>query len=528
MYQKIETNNYQSIKNQYQVSELLSKIVDSFGYSADDISDFFHPLKQFELDETVFEPLKQAIYRIKDLDQKVFIFGDYDCDGICATTIAVMLMNKLNIQCGFYIPDRIKEGYGLNLARLQQSRQKGYQVLFTVDNGISKIEQINWAKQNQMTVIVTDHHNLAEKPDCDYLLHPDLLAEPYRYLSGAALVYLLAKYLKLDDDKMKILAMLSILSDVMSLKGINLFIVNEGLQLLNEGKYPNLLALDKFEFPLNEDDVSFKIVPKINSIGRLSDLANVNRVVDFLLAQDTKVIADYSRQINQINELRTNMSQKQCQQVVKMLDLSSNFNFVYLDKLHEGLLGLIANRLLTLNGKPTFVLTQADSLIKCSARSNDDGLMNLLAEFKEHFIHFGGHDKACGFSIQQQTLEPLKQFLSKKLKDCDNRIVHYYLPVEYQDLSIENIKEVFSYRPFGQDRKLPLLAFSFNDIKQYRKLKTDNQLKWTLNNGLEIISFANKGYDYYLNKDCLRVIGQLKENRFNHKTSYQIVAEVID
>ena len=527
MYRKIKTDNYQNISQMYHVSELLGKIVDSFGYSNDEISSFFHPIEKFVLDEKVFQPLKETLYRIKQDKKKVFIFGDYDCDGICATTIAVMMLKKLSIDYGFYIPDRIKEGYGLNSDRLQQSYQKGYQVLFTVDNGVSQNQQLRWAKEHQMTVIVCDHHKISQKLDCDCFLHPDLLDSPYHNLSAAATLYLLCKYLGVDDDKIKILAMLSILSDVMSLKGINIKIVKEGLALLNQKKYLNLLFLDKFELPLNEDDVSFKIIPKINSIGRLADYGNANRVVDFLLEENEKNIVSYCNQINYVNSLRISMSQKQYQLVLKQVDTADNFNFVFINDLHEGLLGLIANKLLSYSGKTSFVLTKSDNVVKCSARSNDDSLMAILLQYKDNFIHFGGHDKACGFTINEECIEPLKQFLDNKLTDCINEIIYPYIELQENDLTLKNCQEVFSYRPFGQDRKLPLVKLSFSNIKDYRKLKTDNQLKWTLDSSIEIISFDNKGYDYYLDKDYLTVIGQLKENRFRNKISYQIICNTI-
>ena len=231
--------------------------------------------------------------------------------------------------------------------------------------------------------------------------------------------------------------------------------------------------------------------------------------------------------INYVNSLRISMSQKQYQLVLKQVDSADNFNFVFINDLHEGLLGLIANKLLSCSGKTSFVLTKSDNVVKCSARSNADSLMAILQQYKDNFIHFGGHNKACGFTINEETIEPLKQFLGNKMTDCINEIIYPYIELQENDLTLKNCQEVFSYRPFGQDRKLPLVKVSFSNIKDYRKLKTDNQLKWTLDSSIEIISFDNKGYDYYLDKNCLTVIGQLKENKFRNKISYQIICNTI-
>lgn len=528
-YKKVETKDYNELMSKYHIGSLLAKIVASWGYNEKDLATFFCPLTKYELDDEIFAPIKNALEKIKEEKSKVFIFGDYDCDGISATTIMSMILTKLNIEHGYYIPDRQKEGYGLNLERLKQAYQRGYKVLITVDNGVSCKEQLAWAKEHDMHVIVTDHHSICMDFDRDEFLHPTLLKEDYQYLCGASIVYLLAIYMGLADDKMSILAMLATISDVMSLKGINIKIVRDGLALFNKHRYYNLEVLDKLTFPVNENDLAFKIIPKINAIGRLSDKANVNTLVKFLLCEDKKSIDHYASEVNNLNELRKKMTSEQYE-LVKDSSLSDKVNFIYHSGLHEGLLGIIAAMVMNTNNKPSFIMTDSIEGIKGSARSlNGTDLICLLDKYRDNFIQLGGHASACGYTISYEKLNDLKEYLEENIDEYSSAIETECLQLEQSDLVEDKIKEVFNYRPFGQDRKLPLMMITFTDIKDYRKLKTDTQLKWTLNNCLQIISFDNKGYEYYLDKNTITVVGELQENIFNNHSYYQIKAkEILD
>lgn len=527
-YKRIETKNYQDLMDKYNIKSLLAKIVSSFEYSLYDQTVFFANNLEYQFDEKIFLPIKEILYKIKEEDIKVFIFGDYDCDGICATTILCMLLDKINIKYGYYLPDRQSEGYGLNLLRLKQAYEKGYRALITVDNGVSCMEQINWAIEHKMQVIVTDHHTIPSNFKCDNFLHPALLPVDYQYLSGAAVVYLLSRYLNLDDDKMKILAMLSILSDVMPLKGINIKIVQEGIKLFNHHLYYNLETLEKLNYPVNETDLSFKIIPKINSLGRMSDKANVNIMVKYLLCNDKKTIDDYAVEINKVNKLRQLITTEQYNKIIPLINEQDKYNFIYTDNLHEGLLGLLAGKLTSTTGKPSFVMTTSSEEIKGSARSlKEDDLMALLDNFKGDFLKMGGHANACGFSIKEEKIPLFKEYLDKHSQCFSNDSLIQYIDVQQEELTKENIKEVFDYRPYGQSRILPLLHIKFSDLKDYKMLKNDHQLKWTTADNLQLISFENDGYNKYLNVNELEIIGELQENIFNGRINYQIMIKEI-
>lgn len=529
IYQKTDISNYQKLMETYSINSLLAKVLSAMKYDEQDIASFFNPLKEYKLDDKVFKPIKECLEIIKKENKKVFIFGDYDCDGICGTTIVKKILDKLEIENGFYIPNRLDEGYGLSMDKLKMAYQKGYEVLITVDNGVSSAEALKFAKEKEMISIVTDHHIITQTVNCDYLLHPSLLNEDYNYLCGSGIVYLLANYLDLQDPSMTVLAMVATIADVMPIKGANVKIIKDGIDFLNQGLYKNILALDKFNFPINEENVAFKIVPKINAVGRMADIANVNNVVRFLLTDNIKEINSLASQIIEVNNTRLQLSKEQNNLVKQQINKNDSFNLIYLPQLHEGLLGLIASRIADETKKLTFIMTDALEQIKGSGRSN--GLINIidmLEGFKEHTIALGGHSQACGITIKKEMLEPFKAYLHENLMNYDNAAIEEYIEVDVNDLKINNIKELFSFRPFGQDRNLPLLKVAIENVISYTSMKNEYQLKWKCKD-LDFISFNNKGYENYKNQEKIEVYGYLQENIFRGKVYYQIlIKEIIE
>ncbi len=526
-YIKTDISNYQELMETYSINSLLAKILSAMRYDEQDIASFFNPLKVFDLDEKVFEPIKKCLKAVKRENKKVFIFGDYDCDGICGTAIVKKILDKMEIENGFYIPNRLEEGYGLSLEKLKLAYEKGYEVLITVDNGISSSDALQFAKEKGMISIITDHHIITQNVDSDYILHPTLLTEDYKYLCGSGLVYLLACYLGLADHSLAVLAMIATIADVMVLKGANVKIVKDGLTYLNDGLYKNVLLLDKFYFPVNEENVAFKIVPKINAVGRMADIANVNNVVKFLLSENDQEIRNLATQIIQVNQTRLQLTKKQNELVRQEIDTSNNFNLIYLPELHEGLLGLIATRIADKTKKVTFIMTDALNQIKGSGRSNGSvDILGMLEDFRVNTVALGGHRQACGITIEKDMLQTFYQYLEEKLIHYDNEVTEEYIEVSAKDLSIENMEELFSYRPFGQGRKLPLLKVAVEDIIDYSFLRNKNQLKWKCKD-LEFISFDNKGYDYYINHERIEVYGYLQENVYLGNITYQILVKEI-
>ncbi|MCR5068070.1 MAG: DHH family phosphoesterase [Erysipelotrichaceae bacterium] len=527
-YKQIDTAAKTELMEAHQIGSLLAKVLFSMHYSEKDIASFFAPCDHYEFNEEVYEPIRKKLLEIADKGQKVFIFGDYDCDGICATSIMMMIMQKLGIEAGYYIPSRINEGYGLNVEKLALAHQKGYEVLVTVDNGVSAAEGLKWAREHDMFTIVTDHHQITEKPDCDMLLHPDLMGEEYRYLSGGAVAYMLARYLQVNDEKMEILAMLSLIGDVMSLKGINVKIVRDGLSLLNSHLYPQVEMLAPTEGRYSESDVSFKVVPMINSAGRVSEqpVSQANQLVRYFITDDRSLMFGLSQLISELNDERKTLSNQQSEMLKGKIDPNDTINFLYDPDLHIGILGLIASRIAAETNKVTFVLTDnGDNIVGSGRGVGEIDLMDLLSDFACRTVNLGGHTKACGITVRKEDLEDLSVYLHEKCDGLSTDSVYEYIDVDLDELNLRDIQQLYRYRPYGQDRTLPLMKITIPN-NSLITMRNDHQLKWKCGD-LDFVSFENEGYEAYRNREYVTVYGNLQENRFRGRISYQIMVREI-
>ena len=531
-YRSIDTTGYEKIMERYNTGPLVAKAVKAMGYDEKDLNSFFMPVRYTRLHHDSFQKFADVLYDAVNSHQKVWVFGDYDCDGLCATAIMVKLLRKLNITNGFYVPNRFTEGYGLNLNRLKQAREKGYDILVTVDNGVSALEELKWAKESGMKTVVTDHHQINEPVDCDVLCHPSLLPEDYNYLCGASLAYLLADFMGLADDSMKVLAAVATLGDVMELRGYNVQLVREGIDLLNSHANGNILALaPDIRFPIDENEISFKIVPRINAIGRLADKANPNQAVKFLLSVNEKEIALFASQIIDLNNERKNMVTRQYPLVKKAVNENDDFLIVNVEGLHEGLLGLMASRLTDEYNKPCLIFTPSSEGLKGSGRSPSGiDIMEVLLGFKDRAITLGGHKGACGITIENDRYDELVSYVKDSFsgeKEAEKEV----LEVNISDLSYDNIRELFEYKPYGQGRKIPLMKIRTSNIISYQMLKNESMLKWQLrykNTDLAVLSFRNnEGFHYYMDKNELSFLGNLSENWFRGNVTYNLICEEV-
>lgn len=527
-YKVINTDGYRQIMSEYHVGSLTAKAVSSMNYTSQEMASFFHEKEYPVYRHESLEKIKQIFDDALLNKKKIFIYGDYDCDGICATTIMVKTLNKMGIENGYYIPNRARENYGLNSERVQQASDRGYQIVMTVDNGVSAHEALDLAKKLGMTRIVTDHHIITEEVDCEVLCHPSLFDEDYQYLCGAGVAYLIADYLGLADDSIKALAMLATISDVMQLKYFNVRLVKQGLEVVNDHRYPNIDILGRdMKYPVTEREISFNIAPKVNTTGRLFDMANPNNTVRFFLSDDIRTMSVLAAQINELNEKRKDLVTEQYQLIMKDCDFSRPFIIYYNEALHEGLIGLIANKLLYETNKPTVILTKSNGVLKGSGRSKSElNLMHLLSGY-DYYETFGGHAKAFGISLKPENLGDFEQYIYHNY--VPEEAVTECLEVELSDLTRENLDELFSYAPFGEGRRIPVLKINCSSYLDYRTLSTPDKLKWQLNDCLSVMKMNDtRGYGYYAQAGNLCFYGSLTAGIFNRRTSYTLWCDSVE
>ena len=527
-YRVMNTGDYREIMNQYHTGSLLAKVVSSFNYSPSELASFFNEKQYGTYYHESLQAINEILLKARENRQKVFIYGDYDCDGICATAIMVKLLNKLGIENGYYIPNRARENYGLNCERVQQAHDRGYDIVMTVDNGVSAHEALRLAKQLGMVRIVTDHHVITAAPDCEVLCHPSLFDEDHSYLCGAGVAYLIADYMGEVDDSIRVLAMLATISDVMELKFFNVFLVKQGLQAVNDHRYPNIDILGyDMKFPVTEREISFNIAPKVNTTGRLFDMCNRNNTVRYFLSDDVNEMRILARQINELNNKRKDLVSRQYRMIKNDCDFSQPFIIYCNEDLHEGLIGLIANKILHETNKPTVILTASGDLLKGSGRSKSElNLMELLSGYN-YYETFGGHAKAFGISLKKDNLEEFRKYINENYvpeetaEDC--------VEVRSSDFTRENLEELFRYAPFGQGRRLPVFRVLLDDYRELRSLSTPDKLKWNVSSCFSIMKLGDdRGYGYYRGRKDLRFYGTLSSGVFNHMITYTLWCDNVE
>lgn len=431
---------------------------------------------------------KERIELAKSRHEKVFVAGDYDADGIMATTIIKSMLDELSIANGYYIPNRFKDGYGLSPKIVQMAFDKGYRLIITVDNGIKALDALALASQLGIDVIVTDHHQYDLEIAAFCVIHPSLLESQYAYFSGAAVALLLARQF-MDDKRHIIFAMVATIGDQMILLRANRFLVKLGLEYLNESHYRSVYLLLNTKNMIDERDIGFQLVPKINALGRLEDDSNVNVLVSYFLSNNEAELVFLKDQINERNELRKKMSQAM---VELGMTLVGNDQLVLIDdaSFHEGMCGLAAGSIAKRVNRPTIVLSHRDGVLKGSGRSVEGfDLYTYLKRFEFLFSTFGGHAMAVGLSLTQDNYLKLQQFMKDEpldIKITNERVVEVYP----QELTIENLTLLNQYKPFGQGFKLPYLYMAKQAVVQSMLIK-GKYPKWIISKNplLEAISF---------------------------------------
>ena len=525
-YIKKSVDSYRQIMDTYHVGSLLAKTLSYYNWSDNQIRQFLTSSNSYQsYEHEVAKKIKSRIEEAKFNNQKVFVFGDYDTDGICATAMMVKLLRYLGIETGFYIPNRLQEGYGLNLERTKQAIEKGYELIITVDNGVKAYDSLEYACEKGIDVIVVDHHTLENEFKCFALWHPSIIDCSCQYLCGAGCVLQLVKLFDVQLDLYLAMAAVATIGDMMILEGENRWIVQHGLKIINEGKHLALNQLVK-NLPINEEDISFQIVPKLNAVGRLADRANVNQVVNFLLCEDVVQVEKMALQIQALNDERKKMTVEH-ERLVNEKDLEQNFIVVYHDVFHPGIVGLLANRLCKNYNKPVMVLSSKDDCYVGSIRSvNGLDIMEYLSEISNLFEAFGGHKQAAGITFKKDKFPEINSYLQQCVYTQSEEVIEC-LAIDSVDLQWSNIQELYAYGPYGQGIELPLLWYDDAIINDYRFMKKETYMKWQLST-IEAVWFSSTNtYQDFVGANELVFIGKLGKNVYRGMINYVLQLEQV-
>ena len=436
---KNKKDNFAGICEEQGITEVTARLLVNRGLTTKQERDaYLHPsfsclpeAKLLKNAETAAEVIAEGIRE----DKKFRIIGDYDVDGIMSVYILYRCMAAAGARVDYRIPDRIKDGYGLNEDMVQECIEAGVQIIVTCDNGIAAMEPIRLAKEAGITVVLTDHHEIPlletadglvkTMPVADVIVNPKQEGEttPMTGICGAVVAYkvmcCLAEQRNLSEDLLKSMipyAAMATVCDVMELKGENRTMVALGLQLMKESKDIGLSALIE-ENQINNENLGayhmgFVLGPCLNASGRL-DVAV--KGLKLLLCDNAAEAAVQAKEITELNRVRKDMTAKgveEAKQQVLAEDEIPSVLVIYLPECHESLAGIIAGRIREAFYRPTIILTDAEDGIKGSGRSIDGYHMyEKLCEVQDLLTKFGGHPKAAGMSLPKENLEEFRRRL---------------------------------------------------------------------------------------------------------------------
>ncbi len=484
------------------VSDLVANILLSQELTFDQIEQILND-KKFKLKSFELENIIQRIKKAKALEEKVFVVGDYDADGIMATTILIKAFNTYGIKANYYIPNRLKEGYGLNKSIVDQAKNIGASLIVTVDNGVVAYEALDYAKELNIEVIVTDHHNLDKSKayDYDYLLHPDNLSEGFKNLAGAGLALLIAEKL-LDGNNIAdyyVYAAVATIADMVSVFGFNRNIIKNGLYILNKFGNKHIENLIHYRNgKIDQQLISFQIIPKINTAGRLADQVNVNKLVEYFLLDDIVEIEKTAKRITGLNQERITMTRDSFENSNSMVKYGS-LNVIIDENIHEGLTGLIAGRHMNKINEPILVFTKAGDVYKGSGRSPKGyDIFALISMHKDLLVSFGGHKQACGISVQKENINDFLNMIEKSSKDLKvEKNLDPHLNINVEMLDFKSYEDFAKLEPYGVDFIKPLLKVQIV-VEKSPILLAKKYLKWEITSNIELISFDNNlDLNYY-------------------------------
>jgi single-stranded-DNA-specific exonuclease len=423
--------------------------------SIDDLHAFFHMGREALHDPMKLDGLPTAVTRIRNAiakQEKILIFGDYDCDGITSISVMMRALRKAGANVAFDLPDRFQDGYGLNMRAVADIIQQGIQLVITVDNGITCAAEVKALQVAGIDTIVTDHHEPKDIiPEAFAIVHPKLSPEyPFKELAGVGVAYKLASAVLNDDlPELADLVMIGTIADMMPLVDENQALVNLGIARLKKTTNIGLrkiIEASNIDL-LNETAVAFKIAPKINSSGRMNKAKDA---VELLITESEPVATKWIAMIEQHHSQRKDLTDD-AYLLAESLIRPADGVFVIADKrLHEGIIGICAQKLVEKYQETTVVLTIDEQGIgKGSMRvAGDDSALSLLESASDLLTRFGGHAQAAGLQIPEANIDAFRERLNLHPSEPTRPTMKIDMEVALANVSIKTIAELEAYSFF--------------------------------------------------------------------------------
>ena len=478
------------------------------------LSQMIDPMRMKGMDEGV-----KSIVMAMEEHEKITVFGDYDADGLTATALLATFLSHLGISVETYVPDRLKEGYGLNEAAVKHIRENGTGLIITVDCGISNGLEVNLAKRLGMGVVITDHHLVPSgfQPQCPVINpHQPGCSFPFKFLSGVGLAFFLAVGLRavlrkkgwftsgIEPDLRDYLDFVALgtMADRVPLLGQNRILVFAGVARMADSIWPGIRALMNVAgvgmTDVSSDDLAFRVAPRLNAPGRMGDSLMGLRILMAEKPVEAHVLAN---KIDETNVRRRVLEQEILDQALAMIDdrmESMRTLLLASENWHTGVLGIVASRLVDRYHKPVMIAAIGDGIAVGSGRSiNGFDLHSAMKRMSHCFLRFGGHSHAAGFTLAVSQLEALRKGLEKEAqahlqpKDLVP-IIRVDSELSFKNITLDVIHQIHALAPFGEGNPEPV--FMARSVKVFEsRVVGERHLKLRLGQGdqaLDAIAFG--------------------------------------
>ncbi len=541
------------ISQKYNVPETVAEILQARGFECNSKTEEFLKKSRVFHDPFLLNDMAKAVHIIKSAAKSkilIAVYGDYDVDGITSTYILYDYLRSLGAEVIYYIPDRAKEGYGINTAAIDYLESKGVKLIITVDVGITAINEVDYAMQKGIDIIVTDHHTLKERlPEASAVINPKINSSGYPFdaLAGVGvafkLIYAVSGCSEEIFEKYCGIAAIGTIADMVPLCDENRYIAAEGINLLRKNANTGLKALMQVsgieQQSLNSSSIGFIIAPRLNSAGRM---AKAETSVELLLETDYSEAVKKAEKLSECNRQRQIEEQQIFDEALEIIKNNSyeNDSFILVAKkdwLH-GVIGIVSSKLTEMFYRPSAVISiNSDGTGKASGRSiKGINLFDALNSCNSSLIKFGGHELAAGFTVAPGLIDTFRQNINDYCKPLlTDEIAAPHIQIDsvitLKDICMQTVDALDILEPYGISNKAPVFCIKDVMIKSIRYTQNKKHAFLTLTDGtytkeLPAFSMQDLVSDFY-EGDYVSVAGILSVNNFRGVTSAQIVIKDI-
>lgn len=485
-------------------------------------------------DPFLMKDMDKAVERIKSAvtaGEKICIYGDYDCDGITATTILYSYLESVFANVMYYIPDRNAEGYGMNTGAVEKLKNEGVQLIVTVDNGISAINEIDYANSLGIDVVVTDHHKTQDiLPKAVAVVNPHRADDtsPYEDLCGAGIALKLA--MAMEGEQFSIMenygeiAAIGTVADLVPLTGENRTIVKAGLENIGNTERVGLSSLIEIAGidTVNAGNIGFRIAPRINAAGRLGTTYDALKV---FMTEDYDEAQQKAKILNQLNAQRQSIELDIFNEICDYIKINPEYSYdrvivVSSENWNAGVIGIVSSRVTELFGKPSIVISESGEICKGSGRSVlGFSIVDAVFACSEYLEKYGGHPMAMGFSIKKENIEPFRKAINAYANKIDKMplsTVKIDCKLNPEKIFPEMVHEIQEFEPFGYGNSKPVFALCEMRLDKIIPLKEGKHLKLAVsrnNARLNIMKFSTTVDEFpYSEGDILDFAVSLETN----------------